>query len=684
VFQRLRERRLFQWAVAYLAGAWLVVEILGDVSDRFGWPSVIIRSAYVLAAIGFLAVLVLAWYHGEKGRQRVGGAELVLLAGLLIVAGVAVSLVGSGSEPTPGAGAGGAPSDESTLAASDLVANRVAVPPFENRSGDSSTAMSVLGERVAGSITEILEELGILETVPTPQLSGLAADEGATAANPMDLARATQARILVTGAFYARGDSLEFRAEVTDVADGRTVETVAPARADPAHPLPDMAGLRSDVAGAVAFYADPWSERWGLREGSSLPNLEAYRQFSEGNRHYVRSELSAASLRYQAAWAADTTFLAALFPSAWASMPSVLPTPRADTLVRLLEARRTRLSPVELTALDELKNVLAGDLLARLEAVRRRRDLDPNDATNGSLGYVALDANRPREALEAFAAIDTSRFVYARENAQFWRKWAEVYHALGRHEEELEVAREGVRRFPGRSEVNGAEMHALAALGRVEEIEEVIDRFRGMRHTAPWSNMESEWFVAGRICMRQGHVECAARLLGGLIAYYEELLPDPDAALGVARAHAAEGREAEADRLYRQVEGLARVYAEASAYEIVDRAEESAALYERLLQWNRGYLPGFRWYLGMLAARRGDEGAALEQERWLAGWDNMRRDWFRSGIYANLGRRERAIELFRRAVAEGLPIWVYSQQYTLGSMPLWGDPEFEAIFEPKG
>lgn len=69
LLQRLRERNIVQWAVVYLAGAWLFLEALGFVADNFGWPAFVVRSAIVIAAVGFLAVLVLAWYHGERGRR---------------------------------------------------------------------------------------------------------------------------------------------------------------------------------------------------------------------------------------------------------------------------------------------------------------------------------------------------------------------------------------------------------------------------------------------------------------------------------------------------------------------------------------------------------------------------------------------------------------------------------------
>jgi tetratricopeptide (TPR) repeat protein len=607
---------------------------------RKAWP----KRRAVLVALAAVAATALAYVGGQA---VIGTAEP------------------SGAQPGP--------------PAVELIAHRVAVLPFDNRTGDSSSAMIALGESMARAIVERLDGLGTVETVPIRQLSDLAAEEPTARLGAMGLARHTEARILVTGAIYERGDSLEVTAEVTDVADGRTVETAAPTRVDPSDPLPDLEAVWSDVAGAVAFYADPWSERFGLRERPSMPNLEAYREFSEGVRHDTRSETAAASTRYRAAWEEDTTFLSALYLAAYEAMPSMEYTPRADSLVRLLEARRSRLSSLQLDQLDGLRAALAGDLQARLELARRKRDADPSDASHGSVGYVALDAYRPQEALEAFAAIDTSRAWFARESAQFWRKWAEIYHALGRHEEELEVAREGVQRFAGRSEVNGADMHALAALGRVDEIEDVIDRFRGMRHAAPWSDMANEWFVAVRICRAHGHPDCAERLVAGLLAYYQERYPDPDQTIRLARSHLAAGETAVADSLYRDLSRIARAHQEAG------RLEEAALLLQVLLQDQPDRI-AHHWYYGMLAAQLGDEETALEQDRWLAE-DNgtlNRRDWWRSGIYAHLGRHDRAIELLRRALAEGMPVWPYYQKHWLSSEPLWGNPDFEELLEPKG
>jgi hypothetical protein len=71
LIEGLRTRKLVQWGLAYLAGAWVMLEVLSQVGEHFAWPNVVLRLLTVALALGLLPVLVLAWYHGEQGRQRV-------------------------------------------------------------------------------------------------------------------------------------------------------------------------------------------------------------------------------------------------------------------------------------------------------------------------------------------------------------------------------------------------------------------------------------------------------------------------------------------------------------------------------------------------------------------------------------------------------------------------------------
>lgn len=81
--QRLRQRKIVQWALAYAAAAWLSLEVFDLVAEQFFWPVWIRQGATIFFLIGLLITIVLAWYHGERGRQKVGLVELILLIALL-------------------------------------------------------------------------------------------------------------------------------------------------------------------------------------------------------------------------------------------------------------------------------------------------------------------------------------------------------------------------------------------------------------------------------------------------------------------------------------------------------------------------------------------------------------------------------------------------------------------------
>src|SRR5436190_8601856 len=85
--QRLKQRKPIQWAVAYVAAAFALLQCIDIVAQQFGWPEGVRRGITLTLVVGFFITLVLAWYHGERGVQRVSGAELLILASLFAVGG---------------------------------------------------------------------------------------------------------------------------------------------------------------------------------------------------------------------------------------------------------------------------------------------------------------------------------------------------------------------------------------------------------------------------------------------------------------------------------------------------------------------------------------------------------------------------------------------------------------------
>ncbi|MGB8635075.1 MAG: hypothetical protein WCD36_07275, partial [Rhodanobacteraceae bacterium] len=145
---RLKQRKLVQWALAYIAGAWAVLQVLDLAAGSWHWPDVVMHVAFGVLALGLAITLLLAWYHGERGQQRVTGVELLLLAGVFAIGGFLIwHYAGSGTGALPARAAAAA---QPAAGASDLVsvpapsgsipARSIAVLPFENLSADKDNA----------------------------------------------------------------------------------------------------------------------------------------------------------------------------------------------------------------------------------------------------------------------------------------------------------------------------------------------------------------------------------------------------------------------------------------------------------------------------------------------------------------------------------------------------------------
>jgi TolB-like protein len=80
-----------QWGIAYAAGAWGLLQGLAYVTTTFHWPERIQQLATVALLIGLPVVLVLAWYHGDRGEQRVTTAEFAIITLLLLIGGGALA-----------------------------------------------------------------------------------------------------------------------------------------------------------------------------------------------------------------------------------------------------------------------------------------------------------------------------------------------------------------------------------------------------------------------------------------------------------------------------------------------------------------------------------------------------------------------------------------------------------------
>ena len=128
-FQRLKQRKLVQWAIAYVAAAFALLQGVDIVAQQFGWPEGVRRGITLGLVVGFFVTLVLAWYHGERGAQRVTGTELLIIGLVLALGGGFLGVLPRRVQPDSKTAS--VPNEGEPSA---ITAKSIAVLPFQNLS----------------------------------------------------------------------------------------------------------------------------------------------------------------------------------------------------------------------------------------------------------------------------------------------------------------------------------------------------------------------------------------------------------------------------------------------------------------------------------------------------------------------------------------------------------------------
>ena len=536
--ERLRERKVVQWALGYGAFALVVLELTDFLGDAFDWPVLFARVITVVVAFGFLAALVVAWHHGEHGHQRVRASEVLLLSVIALLGGSVAWWVGAraADEAAAEAGAAGAADPAVTPVAGVVEDGRtgLAVLPFRNFGGDPAD------EYFTDGMTEdIIAELSRAAGLRVISRTSVMQYKGVDKPIP-EIGRELGVDVILEGSVRRENERVRI---VAQLIDARTDEHLWTETYD--RETRDILELQREVAQAIATAL---SELLGpevrLADTGDRPRVdpEAYNLYLRGRQLAASaspadrergSELLGEALARDSNVAVAITGMAeALMPMATGEAPEVPRPPALDSVIRAAMERipqaAQRTTIVLRRALD------AGDFPRAEEAARRALQENPNQPqTHRWYAMLLGRMGRHDEALEHLRSaqnLDPHSLVIATDIG-------DMLYAAGRTDEAIRQYEQVLRRHP---EFVPARTSLGLALNAAGEQERAVAELR--RAAEQSENNPNVLGSLGYVLAVAGQVEEARALVDSLQKVSGRRLP----AAAIAHVHAGMGNVEEA------------------------------------------------------------------------------------------------------------------------------------------
>jgi TolB-like protein/Flp pilus assembly protein TadD len=302
----LRRRKVVQWGLAYAAGAWALLQVVGFFADTFHWPELAKQLAAIALIVGSPIVLVVAWYHGDRGQQRVTRPELAILMLLCVLGGGALWLYGQRSAqrqapPAPPA----APSAAQGLSAVSADERpSIAVLPFENRSRLEDDVFFVDG--IHDDILTQLSKVSALKVISRTSVERFRKTE-----LPLkDIARQLGVKTILEGGVQRGGDRVRINVQLIDAASDTHLwaETY-----DRELTAANIFAIQSEVAAAIAgaLKAALTADEKARVNAMPTQNLEAWESYQLGKQRLAKrtsASLAEAEKYFQKAIELDPNF----------------------------------------------------------------------------------------------------------------------------------------------------------------------------------------------------------------------------------------------------------------------------------------------------------------------------------------------------------------------------------------
>ncbi len=377
----VRRKHMVQIVIIYLGGAWVFMQAIGFFREFYGLSRKLLDIVILLAVLGFPAVMLIGWFHGEKGRQGISRSEIWLITTLLLLAAIGTYRITIADEAataqtdgqTAPQSAGGArlASQGGTV---DLGLGSVAILPFTNHIADAS--LSWLGPGLADMLTTNFAQREDLRVVGRQRLYDLMMEAGRAETDEipdnlaLSIASRAGARLAVRGSIAGSASDLAIDAQLIELQDG-TVIGGDRVRGSDVFDLVDTLSAR--LMGRI----DARAEARPPTPSLTTRNLDAFQAFHEGVQAERENDPARAKDRFEIAVEHDSTF-----SLAWMRLASM-------------------------ASEEGVKKEYMKHALSQVPAIP---DLDPSsEEFAAALDSVLKVASRLRVAGEASAALSTIR-----------------------------------------------------------------------------------------------------------------------------------------------------------------------------------------------------------------------------------------------------------------------------------
>ncbi|MYC86910.1 MAG: hypothetical protein F4X22_01585 [Gemmatimonadales bacterium] len=319
ILEKIRKRRMVQIALVYVGAAWLGVEITDFIVGTYAFSRKVLDTVVFLAILGFPAFLVIGWFHGERGPQRIRRAEAWLLLTLTSLGAIGTYRIATAVPAEVGGMEAAAPATAADRAddggealsfagsAPDLGPNSLAVLPFRNNVPEPE--LEWLGSGLADLLTTNLAQLPGVRVVGRQSLydllmeGGVSEEEEIPEALALTVARGSGARLLLWGSVTGSPEDMRIDAQLIELENG-TIASADFARGDDVFELVDTLTVRlaANLSGTPPPAEVARISHLGTR------NLEALAAFHRGNALHREGRADEAEAHYERAATLDSAF----------------------------------------------------------------------------------------------------------------------------------------------------------------------------------------------------------------------------------------------------------------------------------------------------------------------------------------------------------------------------------------